>query len=52
MISSEMPELIGMSDRILVMHEGVINGELSASEYSQERILEMASGQEIGGVGA
>ncbi len=52
MISSEMPELIGMSDRILVMHEGVINGELSSSEYSQERILEMASGQEIGGVGA
>ena len=52
MISSEMPELIGMSDRILVMHEGIINGELSASEYSQERILEMASGQEFGGVGA
>lgn len=52
MISSEMPELIGMSDRILVMHEGSINGELSSAEYSQERILELASGQEIGGVGA
>ncbi len=52
MISSEMPELIGMSDRILVMHEGIINGELNSSEYSQERILEMASGQETGGLGA
>lgn len=44
MISSEMPELIGMSDRIIVMHEGKITGELSKEEYSQEKILELASG--------
>lgn len=43
MISSEMPELIGMSDRIIVMHEGSVAGELSKQETSQERILEMAS---------
>ncbi|MBN8882641.1 MAG: sugar ABC transporter ATP-binding protein, partial [Salana multivorans] len=44
LISSEMPELIGMSDRILVMREGRIVGELSPPQYSQQTILEMASG--------
>jgi ribose transport system ATP-binding protein len=44
MISSEMPELIGMSDRIVVMHEGRVNGILDRADYSQERILEIASG--------
>lgn len=42
-ISSEMPELIGMSDRILVMSEGRLTGEISAGEASQEKILKMAS---------
>ena len=50
MISSEMPELIGMSDRILVMHEGRVNGELRPEEYSQEKILEIASGEKYGGM--
>lgn len=45
MISSEMPELIGMSDRILVMSHGAVTGELSREEYSQERILELASSE-------
>ena len=44
MISSEMPELLGMSDRVLVMHEGRINGELEKGAYSQEKVLEIASG--------
>ena len=44
MISSEMPELIGMSDRIIVMHEGRIAGELSKQEITQEKILLLASG--------
>lgn len=52
MISSEMPELIGMSDRILVMHEGRVNGELRPEEYSQEKILEIASGEKYGGMEA
>ena len=45
LISSEMPELLGMSDRIIVMHEGVIAGELSKNEANQERILQLASGE-------
>jgi len=39
MISSEMPELLGMCDRIYVMSEGALVGELSAKEASQERIM-------------
>jgi putative multiple sugar transport system ATP-binding protein len=38
-ISSEMPELLGMCDRIYVMNEGRIVGELSKSEASQEKIM-------------
>lgn len=45
MISSEMSELLGMSDRIIVMSNGHIAGELSKEEYSQARVLEMASSQ-------
>lgn len=41
MISSEMPELLGMSDRVIVMHEGHKVGELTAEEASQEKIMEM-----------
>ncbi len=43
MISSEMPELMGMSQRIIVMGGGTIVGELQKDEFSQTRILEMAS---------
>ena len=39
MISSEMPELLGMCDRIYIMNEGALVGELSAEEASQERIM-------------
>ncbi|MFN7629097.1 MAG: ATP-binding cassette domain-containing protein, partial [Pirellula sp.] len=43
MISSELPEVIGMSDRILVMHEGKITGEIEdATTATQEQIMEMA----------
>jgi len=41
MISSEMPELLGMCDRIYVMNEGELVGELTAAEASQERIMSM-----------
>jgi ribose transport system ATP-binding protein len=45
MISSEMPELIGMSNRIITMYEGRITGELTEEEMmTQDRILDMASG--------
>ncbi|WP_442771595.1 multiple monosaccharide ABC transporter ATP-binding protein [Paenirhodobacter enshiensis] len=41
MISSEMPELLGMCDRIYVMNEGAFVGELAAAEASQERIMSL-----------
>jgi ribose transport system ATP-binding protein len=44
MISSEMPEIIGMSDRIIVIHEGVVTGEMNKNEFSQKKIITMASG--------
>ena len=44
MISSELPEVLGMSDRIMVMHEGKISGELSRTEASQEKIMHLATG--------
>lgn len=43
MISSDMPELIGMSDRIVVLAEGKLRGELKKEEFSQERIMRCAS---------
>ena len=42
MISSEMPEILGMADRIIVMCEGRVTGELSREEATQEKILELA----------
>jgi len=45
MISSEMPEVLGMSDRILVMHQGKIGAEFRAREATQEQILRCALGE-------
>jgi ABC-type sugar transport system ATPase subunit len=42
MISSDLPEILGMSDRVLVMKGGSVSGELSRSELSQEKVLQMA----------
>lgn len=44
MISSELPEILGMSDRILVMHEGQVMGTLLASEASEDAIMSLAVG--------
>ena len=44
MISSELPEVLGMSDRIAVMHGGSIAGILGRSEATQEKVLELALG--------
>ena len=46
MISSEFPEVLGMCDRILVMHEGRIEGELSGADATQEAIMRLAAGGE------
>lgn len=44
-ISSELPEILGMCDRIIVMSEGSISGELSCREATQERILTLAAAE-------
>jgi len=44
MISSELPEVLGVSDRILVMHEGVISGEFLRQDATQDKIILCATG--------
>ena len=44
MISSELPELLGMCDRIYVMSKGTITAELSQKDFSQETIMKYATG--------
>ena len=44
MVSSDMEELLGMSERIVVLHEGEQTGTLEKNEFSQERVLALASG--------
>jgi inositol transport system ATP-binding protein len=44
MVSSELPEILGMSDRVLVMHEGRLTGEFSRDEVTQEKIMTAATG--------
>ena len=45
LISSELPEVLGMSDRVLVMHEGHLTGEFSRAEANQEKVMFAATGQ-------
>src|SRR5262249_43263432 len=47
MISSELPEILGMSDRIAVMHAGTVAGILERPEATQERILSLALGHPL-----
>jgi rhamnose transport system ATP-binding protein len=44
LISSELPEILGMSDRIAVMHAGAIVGTLDRTEATQEKVLSLALG--------
>jgi ribose transport system ATP-binding protein len=44
MISSDLEEILGMSDRVLVLHEGRLSGELPRSELSEERVMRLATG--------
>ena len=43
MISSELPEVLGMSDRIVVMHEGHVSGVLDRAEATQVKIMDLAA---------
>jgi len=47
MISSDMEEVIGVSDRILVMHEGRISGELRRDQFSEHHVMQLAVGKTI-----
>ncbi|MDR1581318.1 MAG: sugar ABC transporter ATP-binding protein [Synergistaceae bacterium] len=51
MVSSDMPELIGVCDRVIAVHEGTVTGEFTASEVTQEKLLErvmnMAGGEAV-----
>lgn len=47
LISSDMPELLGMSDNILVMSEGKVTGKLPRSEASQEKIMQLAAAANV-----
>lgn len=44
MVSSELPEILGMSDRVLVIHEGKVGGILKKEEASEEKIMTLATG--------
>ncbi|SHO57364.1 ribose ABC transporter ATP-binding protein RbsA [Vibrio quintilis] len=52
LVSSEMPEVLGMSDRILVMHEGRISGTFDAKDANQENLLACAVGKQTHGEAA
>lgn len=49
MVSSELPEILGMSDRIMVVHEGKIGGFIDKNEANQENIMILATGGELNG---
>ncbi len=44
MVSSELPEVLGMSDRIMVVHEGKVTGIIDAAEADQEKVMTLATG--------
>ena len=44
LVSSELPELMGLSDRIIMLHEGTIGGEFLRADFSQEKLLAAAMG--------
>ncbi|TFZ33051.1 sugar ABC transporter ATP-binding protein, partial [Pseudomonas syringae] len=50
MISSELPAVLGMSDRFMVMHEGEMMGILERGEATQEEVMHLASGHMVHGV--
>jgi len=51
MISSELPEVLGMADRVLVMHEGRISAEIARADANEERIMGAALGQGLSPLG-
>jgi rhamnose transport system ATP-binding protein len=52
MISSELPEVLGMADRILVLHEGRLTGEFDSADADEDAIMRAATGQARSGAAA
>jgi rhamnose transport system ATP-binding protein len=50
LISSELPEVLAMADRVIVLHEGRVTGTFARSEATQERVMYAATGQDREGV--
>jgi len=50
LVSSELPEVLGMSDRVLVLHEGRITGEFQRTEATPETVMACATGHSKGGL--
>ena len=44
MVSSELPEVIGMCDRVIVLHAGKVAGEVCRQDLTQEKVMSLASG--------
>jgi ABC-type sugar transport system ATPase subunit len=44
LVSSELPEVLGLSDRIIVLHEGKLTGEFTRSEATPEKVMSAATG--------
>jgi ribose transport system ATP-binding protein len=49
MVSSELPEVLGMSDRVMVVHEGRIGGFIDRDKANQENIMTLATGGQLDG---
>jgi len=49
LVSSELPEVLGLSDRILVLHEGKMTGEFTRAEASPEKVMTAATGHSVNG---
>ena len=47
MVSSEMPEILSMSDRILAMYKGRCTGELRSEEATQQKVLRLVTGERL-----
>jgi ABC-type sugar transport system ATPase subunit len=47
LVSSELPEVLGLSDRVIVMHEGKLTGEFTRSEATPEKVMAAATGNLI-----
>ena len=45
LVSSELPEVLGLSDRVIVLHEGRVTGEFTRSEATPEKVMAAATGQ-------